>query len=58
VLVAVTTHPRWTLLILAYGYLLSAFVGLAVTRFRRRGGGAAPPPPAAEPAPATGPPEE
>ncbi|MBP1633687.1 MAG: CDP-diacylglycerol-serine O-phosphatidyltransferase [Acidobacteria bacterium] len=58
VLVAVATHPRWTLLILAYGYLLSAFVGLAVTRFRRRGGGAAPPPPAAEPAPATGPPEE
>ena len=24
---AITTHPRWTLVVLAYGYLASAFVG-------------------------------
>jgi len=30
------THPQWVLLALAYGYLLSAFVGLAWSRFRRR----------------------
>ena len=35
---AITTHPRWTLLIVAYGYLASAFIGMAMTRFRRRGG--------------------
>jgi CDP-diacylglycerol--serine O-phosphatidyltransferase len=30
----VATEPRITLLIIAYGYLLSAFVEMAVTRFR------------------------
>jgi CDP-diacylglycerol--serine O-phosphatidyltransferase len=41
---AIATHPRWTLVILAYGYLASAFIGMAMTRFRRRRGtaGAAP----------------
>ncbi|HEX7486704.1 MAG TPA: CDP-diacylglycerol--serine O-phosphatidyltransferase [Vicinamibacterales bacterium] len=35
---AITTHPRWTFVILAYGYLASAFIGMAMTRFRRRRG--------------------
>jgi CDP-diacylglycerol--serine O-phosphatidyltransferase len=34
----ITTHPRAVLMLLAYSYLASAFVGMAVTRFRRRGG--------------------
>jgi len=37
-LVAITSHPRWVLVLLAYAYLLSAFVEMAVNRFRRRGG--------------------
>lgn len=36
-LFAFTTHPRWAAVVLAYGYLLSAFVGMALLRFRRRG---------------------
>ena len=36
-LVAIATHPRWTLLALAYTYLVSAFVGMAANRIRRRG---------------------
>lgn len=35
-LVLVTVHPRYVLLAAAYAYLLSAFVGMALTRFRRR----------------------
>jgi CDP-diacylglycerol--serine O-phosphatidyltransferase len=35
VMAAVTTHPQWTLVALAYAYLLSAFVGIALTRIRR-----------------------
>ena len=31
------THPRLVLVALAYSYLMSAFVGMAVTRWRRRG---------------------
>jgi CDP-diacylglycerol--serine O-phosphatidyltransferase len=34
----ITTHPRVVLMLLAYSYLASAFVGMAITRFRRRGG--------------------
>jgi CDP-diacylglycerol---serine O-phosphatidyltransferase len=30
------THPQWVLVTLAYGYLLSAFVGLAWSKLRRR----------------------
>jgi CDP-diacylglycerol---serine O-phosphatidyltransferase len=30
------THPQWMLVALAYGYLLSAFIGLAWTKLRRR----------------------
>jgi CDP-diacylglycerol---serine O-phosphatidyltransferase len=36
-LVAIATHPRWTLAVIAYSYLASAFIGMAMTRFRRRG---------------------
>jgi CDP-diacylglycerol--serine O-phosphatidyltransferase len=46
VLVAIATHPKLTLLLLAYGYLLSGAVELAVSRVRRRG--AAPSPQSAE----------
>jgi CDP-diacylglycerol--serine O-phosphatidyltransferase len=35
-LAAVTSHPRWVLVVLAYGYLLSAFVEWGMTRLRRR----------------------
>jgi len=41
-IVLVATHPRWMLVVLAYSYLASAFVGLAASRFRRRGGRVAP----------------
>jgi CDP-diacylglycerol--serine O-phosphatidyltransferase len=36
-LVAITSHPRWVLVVVAYGYLLSAFVEWGVARYRRRG---------------------
>ncbi len=36
---AIWAYPRWTLVVLAYSYLLSAFVGLGWTRLRRRGSG-------------------
>ncbi len=34
---AIAMHPRWALVALAYGYLASAFVGMARSRLRRRG---------------------
>ncbi len=34
----IATHPRFVLVLLAYSYLVSAFIGMAVTRFRHRGG--------------------
>jgi CDP-diacylglycerol--serine O-phosphatidyltransferase len=37
-IVAIATHPQWTLVAIAYSYLSSGFIGLAITRFRRRGG--------------------
>ena len=37
----ITTHPRFVLVALSYAYLASAFIGMAVTRFRHRGGRAA-----------------
>ena len=37
---AIATYPRPALVVLAYAYLISAFVGLAWTRLRRRGPGA------------------
>src|SRR5450759_1996172 len=36
-IVAIATHPQSTLVVIAYGYLASGFIGLAITRFRRRG---------------------
>jgi CDP-diacylglycerol---serine O-phosphatidyltransferase len=35
---AIVTHPRWALLVIAYGYLVSAFVEMGVQRWRHRGG--------------------
>ena len=35
---AVATHPRAVLVVMAYGYLSSAFIGQAITRFKHRGG--------------------
>jgi CDP-diacylglycerol--serine O-phosphatidyltransferase len=37
-IVLVTTHPRIVLVLLAYTYLVSAFIGMAITRFRHREG--------------------
>ena len=37
-IVAIATHPRGVLVVLAYSYLGSAFVGQAITRFKHRGG--------------------
>ena len=34
----VVTHPRFVLVAVAYSYLASAFVGMAVARFRHRRG--------------------
>ena len=36
--VAIWAHPRAVLVVMAYTYLASAFIGMAVTRFRHRGG--------------------
>ncbi len=40
-IVAIATHPQSTLVVIAYGYLASGFIGLAITRFRHRGATAA-----------------
>ena len=37
-IVAIATHPQWTLVVIAYSYLASGFIGLAITRFKHRGG--------------------
>jgi CDP-diacylglycerol--serine O-phosphatidyltransferase len=37
-IVAVATHPKLVLVVLSYGYLASALIGMGMTRFRRRGG--------------------
>jgi CDP-diacylglycerol--serine O-phosphatidyltransferase len=34
----IATHPRFTLVAMAYSYLASAFIGMAITRFKHRGG--------------------
>ena len=36
-IVAIATHPQWTLVAIAYTYLASAFIGMAITRVKRRG---------------------
>lgn len=33
----IASHPRFVLVVLAYGYVVSAFVGLAMSRLRHRG---------------------
>src|SRR3954453_17410253 len=33
----IATHPRLMLVVIAYGYLLSGFLGVAITRLRHRG---------------------
>jgi len=33
----IATHPRFILVAMAYSYLASAFIGMAITRFRHRG---------------------
>jgi len=37
-IVAVWSHPRGVLVVMAYTYLLSAFIGMAIARIRHRGG--------------------
>jgi CDP-diacylglycerol--serine O-phosphatidyltransferase len=37
-IVAVWVHPRAVLVVMAYTYLVSAFIGIAVTRYKHRGG--------------------
>ncbi|OFV90034.1 MAG: CDP-diacylglycerol--serine O-phosphatidyltransferase [Acidobacteria bacterium RIFCSPLOWO2_12_FULL_65_11] len=37
-IVLIATHPQIVLVVLAYSYLSSAFLGMAITRFRHRGG--------------------
>jgi CDP-diacylglycerol---serine O-phosphatidyltransferase len=36
-IVAIATHPQWTLVVVAYVYLGSGFVGWALTRYKHRG---------------------
>src|SRR5436309_533069 len=36
VIVLIATHPRFVLIAMAYAYLASAFIGMAITRFRHR----------------------
>lgn len=40
-IVAIWAHPRAVLVVVAYTYLASAFIGLGITRFRHRGAHAA-----------------
>jgi CDP-diacylglycerol---serine O-phosphatidyltransferase len=40
-IMAIATHPRAMLVVIAYSYLASAFIGLAITRLRHRGAHAA-----------------
>src|SRR3954462_2172173 len=36
-IVAVATHPQWTLVVIAYTYLASGFIGMALARFKHLG---------------------
>ena len=36
-IVAIATHPQWTLVVVAYMYLASGIIGLAITRVKHRG---------------------
>jgi len=37
-MVAIWAHPRAVLVVMAYSYLASAFIGMGITRFKHRGG--------------------
>ncbi len=37
-IVLIATHPRFMLVAVAYSYLASAFIGMAISRFKSRGG--------------------
>jgi len=54
-MVAVATHPRFVLVVMAYSYLASAFIGMAVTRFKYRGGRGQPLSDGSQPASSTAP---
>jgi CDP-diacylglycerol--serine O-phosphatidyltransferase len=41
-IVAIWAHPRAVLVVISYSYLASAFIGIAITRFKHRGGRSAP----------------
>jgi CDP-diacylglycerol--serine O-phosphatidyltransferase len=41
-IVLIATHPQAMLVAIAYGYLASAFIGMAITRFRHRGAATVP----------------
>jgi len=56
-LALIATHPRIALVVLAYTYLLSAFIGLAYTRLRARSK-PVPPPPVVEEQPSSAPGDE
>jgi CDP-diacylglycerol--serine O-phosphatidyltransferase len=49
----IATHPQLMLVLIAYGYLASAFLGMAITRFKRHGGAGAPGTPDAGEQPST-----
>lgn len=55
-IVLIVTHPQYVLLVMAYAYLLSGFVGMAWNKIRRRGGAAEAAAPATRAAPAAEPP--
>jgi CDP-diacylglycerol--serine O-phosphatidyltransferase len=38
ILAGIATHPRIALVLIAYTYLLSAFIGMAISRVRRKPG--------------------
>src|SRR5881409_487539 len=40
-IILIATHPQVMLVVIAYGYLASAFIGLAISRLKRRDGRAA-----------------
>src|SRR5262245_30204136 len=48
-IMAIATHPKVVLVVLAYFYLASAFIGLAMTRWRHRGERSSEPSPHAVP---------
>lgn len=54
IMAAIATHPQWTLVTLAYSYLLSAFLGIVGSRLRRGESSKPDPLPASTVPPGTG----